>query len=65
MTKLIFLDIDGVLNHQIFYTTKSQAQRYKEEGHPLCELDAEKVGLLIYYLVSFYMNGVYLEVVCL
>lgn len=28
--KIIFLDIDGVLNSQIFYTEKSQNQRHKE-----------------------------------
>jgi len=44
--KIIFLDIDGVLNHQLFYEEKSQNQRYKEIGHPLCDLDPKAVGYL-------------------
>jgi len=46
MNPLIFLDIDGVLNHQLFYEKKSQAQRYGDVGHPLCDLDPDKVELL-------------------
>lgn len=30
--KIIFLDIDGVLNHQLHYKEKRQTDRYKEEG---------------------------------
>ena len=44
--KLIFLDIDGVLNHELIYREKSQDERYKEVGHPKCDLDPKKVELL-------------------
>jgi hypothetical protein len=37
--KLVFLDIDGVLNSEIFYREKSQSERYKEVGLPLCDID--------------------------
>jgi hypothetical protein len=46
MSPIIFLDIDGVLNHRLFYEEKSQADRYKEVGPDLCDLDPEKVKLL-------------------
>lgn len=32
LTKLIFLDIDGVLNYELFYREKSQHQRHMEVG---------------------------------
>lgn len=48
--KLIFLDIDGVLNHQLFYNQKHSDTRYFEaqEGTPdgAWDIDPEKVGLL-------------------
>jgi hypothetical protein len=36
MRKLLFLDVDGVLNSDAFYSTKNQAKRMKEiqEKHP-------------------------------
>lgn len=48
--KLIFLDIDGVLNHQLFYNQKNIDSRYFEakDGVPegAWNIDPEKVGLL-------------------
>jgi len=44
--KLIFLDIDGVLNHDLFYKEKSQDDRYKEVGYPDCDIDPKKIKLL-------------------
>jgi hypothetical protein len=44
--KLIFLDIDGVLNYELFYREQSQSERYKEVGHPLCDLSEHAVDLL-------------------
>ncbi len=48
--KVIFLDIDGVLNYQLFWKTMRQADRYKgtpkdapDGAHDICE---EKVKLL-------------------
>ena len=46
MHKIIFLDIDGVLNHQLFYEEKTQAERYKEVGHPDCDLDDKAIDLI-------------------
>ena len=43
---LIFLDIDGVLNHALYYHEKRQAIRYKEDGYPMCDIDTKKVNLL-------------------
>ena len=48
--KLIFLDIDGVLNHQLFWHEKSQSDRRKElqKDAPdgAHDIDPEKIGLL-------------------
>ena len=46
MKKFIFLDIDGVLNHQLFYQEKTQSERFKEVGLPYCDLDPKKIELL-------------------
>ena len=46
MIKLIFLDIDGVLNHELYYVEKHQQQRANEVGYPLSDIDPEKVKLL-------------------
>lgn len=40
--KYIFLDIDGVLNHQQYYKT----DRHKKGEYPYSEIDPEKVELL-------------------
>jgi len=45
-TKLLFLDIDGVLNHQLFYEEKNQIERHKEVGYPMCDIDFKKIELL-------------------
>jgi hypothetical protein len=48
--KLIFLDIDGVLNSELFYKIRSEDELYKIEGYPLCEIDPsaiEKVNKII------------------
>jgi hypothetical protein len=44
--KFVFLDIDGVLNSHQFYLERSQSERYKIMGYPLCDLDPEKLKLL-------------------
>ena len=44
--KIIFLDIDGVLNHQLFYEKMRQSETYKEIEHPDCDLDPETIELL-------------------
>lgn len=48
--KIIFLDIDGVLNNQLFYTEIDQATRFKQskEDAPLgsCDIDSRCIGLL-------------------
>lgn len=44
--KIVFLDIDGVLNHQLFYQEKSQKDRYNEVGRDLCNLDPTRVQML-------------------
>ena len=35
---IIFLDIDGVLNHELHYREKSQKDRMDEVGYPECDL---------------------------
>lgn len=44
--KLIFLDIDGVLNHELFYRAEDQQARYERVGYPYCDIDPDKVALL-------------------
>ena len=45
--KLIFLDIDGVLNHELMYTShKEWEDRLERLGYPNCMIDEEKVLLL-------------------
>ena len=44
--KLIFLDIDGVLNHRMYYEEKSQDKRYKEVGWPMCDISERSVDIL-------------------
>jgi hypothetical protein len=44
--KIIFLDIDGVLNHELFYREKSQDERYEEVGLPQCNIDKTRVEML-------------------
>ena len=50
LIKLMFLDIDGVLNSETFYKNKSEQELFKEEGYPLCEIDPsaiEKINKII------------------
>ena len=50
LIKLMFLDIDGVLNSETFYKNKSENELFKEEGYPLCEIDPsaiEKINIII------------------
>jgi hypothetical protein len=45
--KIIFLDIDGVLNHSLYYQEKRQCDRRKElGGSPICDIDENKIKLL-------------------
>ena len=44
--KIIFLDIDGVLNHDLHYEEKSQDDRFDEVGLPLCNISNSSVLLL-------------------
>ena len=55
--KVLFLDIDGVLNSEVFYTKKSQWERYKraedsgytrDERRALANIDKRAVSLLNY-----------------
>jgi len=46
MKKLIFLDIDGVLNHHLYYMEKKQYLRKAEVGYPMCDIDESKVALV-------------------
>jgi len=46
MDKLIFLDIDGVLNHHAYYNDICQDDRYEMIGHPMCDIDTKAVMLL-------------------
>jgi hypothetical protein len=51
MNKYIFLDVDGVLNHELFYIEKHQHIRHKEhedkgEEYDLGDIDEEKIKLL-------------------
>jgi len=43
---IVFLDIDGVLNHQQHYTKMSQDERYKKFGLPDCNLSKESIDHL-------------------
>ncbi len=48
--KLIFLDIDGVLNSELFYKIRSENELFLLEGYPLCEIDPsaiEKINQII------------------
>lgn len=45
-TKLIFLDVDGVLNHELYYVEKDQQQRADEIGYPQSEFDPATIELL-------------------
>ena len=44
--KVIFLDIDGVLNHENFYETRFNTEIYPNGfgTYPLCEFCPESVG---------------------
>lgn len=44
--KLIFLDVDGVLNHELYYVEKDQQQRADEVGYPQSEFDPKTIQLL-------------------
>lgn len=44
--KLIFLDVDGVLNHELYYVEKDQQQRADEIGYPQSEFDPKTIQLL-------------------
>ena len=44
--KLIFLDVDGVLNHELYYVEKDQQQRADEIGYPQSEFDPVTIQLL-------------------
>lgn len=46
MDKFLFLDIDGVLNHEEFYRIRFEKLKNKEElpPYPLCEFDSFCVG---------------------
>lgn len=55
--KVLFLDIDGVLNSEVFYTKESQWERYKraedsgytrDERRALANIDKRAVSLLNY-----------------
>ena len=46
--RIIFLDIDGVLNNELMYIEKSQDQRYKENGYPYCDLNKDLIVLLCF-----------------
>lgn len=46
MDKLIFLDVDGVLNHELYYTEKDQQQRADEIGYPQSEFDPKTIELI-------------------
>ena len=46
MMKFIFLDIDGVLNHNLWYKQDSHVKRYEEMGYPKCDIDPDKLKLL-------------------
>lgn len=48
--KLIFLDIDGVLNSELFYKIRTEDELFLLEGYPLCEIDPsaiEKINQII------------------
>jgi len=48
--KIIFLDIDGVLNHELFFKERSMTDRKNDlspkENYYLSMIDENKVGLL-------------------
>lgn len=44
--KLIFLDVDGVLNHELFYVEKDQQQRADEVGYPQSEFDPNTIKIV-------------------
>lgn len=44
--KIIFLDIDGVLNHELHYREMSQDNRFKKVGLPLCNINNDTVEIL-------------------
>lgn len=44
--KIIFLDIDGVLNHQIYYTNRVISDEELEANWPLCDLCDNSVRYL-------------------
>ena len=46
MDKLIFLDIDGVLNCELMYENCTQQDLYEKYGYPYCDLSKEKINLL-------------------
>lgn len=46
VTKIIFLDVDGVLNHATFYRNRKIDQKQQEQTYPLCEIDPVCVGYL-------------------
>lgn len=42
-SKIIFLDIDGVLNHELHYTKRSQENRRNDVGDKICDLSATSI----------------------
>lgn len=48
--KIIFLDIDGVLNNEIHFILKSEEDRYERDGYPLCHLCSSNIKWLNYLI---------------
>jgi hypothetical protein len=44
--KIIFLDFDGVLNHEAFYNKRHEIGRDKYPPYPLCEIDPDSIRTL-------------------
>ena len=54
--KLIFLDVDGVLNHELFYVEKDQQQRADEFGYPQSEFDPNTIKIVNSIVASIYTH---------
>lgn len=48
--KILFLDIDGVVNHQEFYERRANDETIKSLPYPLCEFDPLVVNRINYIL---------------